>query len=136
MLLPNTHTLVLIRKTKRKKVFTSVKALFYSLLLPQACSIHPVAVSVVFHSPEDEGLSSILMKNQEAPLQMFCCSHLTHRWDPSNQSSQLPLKSHHFPSSHTDLCLIYLKAHQCDFTLTRQNLCRDKVSFFCLNLEA
>lgn len=35
--------------------------------------------------------------------------------DPSNQSSQLPLKFHHFPSSQIDVSLIYLKVSQSDF---------------------
>lgn len=47
-------------------------------------------------SLKDEGMSFISLK-EKAPPQTLCRRHLVHRWDASNQSSQLPLKSHHFP---------------------------------------
>lgn len=39
----------------------------------------------------------LFVSTNKPPPQMFHRSHLIRRWDPSNQSSQLPLKSHHFP---------------------------------------
>lgn len=75
---------------------------------------------------------SFISLNYGAPLQMFCRSHIVHRWDPSNQSGQLPLKSHHFPWSQIDLCLIYLKVCRSDFILTQQNLMWFKSFAFAL----
>lgn len=59
---------------------------------------------------------------EESEPQMFCGSHLLHCWDPSNQSSQLPAKSHHFLSSQSDLSLIHWKLCRNDFIPTHQNL--------------
>lgn len=74
------------------------------------------------HLLKDEGMSFISLDENSAPLQMLCHFHLILRWDLSNQSSQLPLVPHHFPSSHIDLSLIYLKGCQSDFILTHHNL--------------
>lgn len=69
--------------------------------------------------------SNVLDLSGWKPKELRCrCSVASsvHRWDPSNQSSQLRLKPHHFPSSQIDLCLIYLRVCQSHFTLTHQKL--------------
>lgn len=83
---------------------------------------------------EDEGMSLISLNEKSVP-QMFCRSHLVHRWDSSNQSSQLPVKSHHFLSSQSDLSLIHLKVCRNDFILTRQDSTVTWNFCFCLNWE-
>lgn len=140
----NTHTLVLRRKPTERTMSIPCEGSLFRLKFP----FHPLSSSslpgpVRLSSPslcvsvwlpafeKDEGMSFISL-NYRAPLQMFCRSHLVHRWDPSNQSSQLPLKSHHFPSSQMDVCLIYLKVRRSDFILTHQNLMWFKSFAFAL----
>ncbi len=127
----NTHSLVLKRKRTESPIFIVCKGSLLSLKSRLLSSFFVFA-----HAPcflKDEGMSSVsLYENRGAPLQMFCRPHPVHRWDPSNQLSQLPLKSHHFPSSQIDLCLIDLKVRQSGFILTHQNLRCGKVFDFLL----
>lgn len=140
----NTHTLVLRRRRRRSATFfppegssLSLKP-FASFIFPpsslsQVRPGRPVAASLSLDVLPERWRHILYLSRLTswvAPLQMFCRLHLTHRWDPSNQSSQLPLKSHHFPSSRIDSCLIYLKVCQSDFILTRQNSWSVKVFDF------
>lgn len=115
----NTHTLVLKRYWTGSAIFISLLCgvrLSSSRSDPGRPSCPSLSLSPAPCLLEDEGMSFMAL-NETAPLQMFHSSHFVHRWDASNQSSQLPVKCHHFPSSQMDLCAIYLEVLQSDFTL-------------------
>lgn len=101
----NTHTLVLKRDWTGSAIFIS----FLCEVCLSSSRSDPGRPSCPALSPSlATCFLSFIAPNEKAPLQMFHRSHFVHRWDASNQSIQLPVTCHHFPSSQMDLCLIYL----------------------------
>lgn len=96
------HTLVSRRKLRDKQQKRSFSIQEF-LLPPFDRKSRPALPVFPSHSPTPPLLSGMkgrplfVSMKKTAPPQMFHRSHLIRRWDSSNQSSQLPLKSHHFP---------------------------------------